>query len=34
MIQLQITGMTCNACATHVKQALEKVPGVQSARVS
>ena len=34
MTQLQITGMTCNVCATHVKQALERVPGVQSARVS
>ncbi|MEO7245815.1 MAG: mercury(II) reductase [Rubrivivax sp.] len=34
MTQLQIAGMTCSACATHVKQALEKVPGVRSARVS
>ncbi len=34
MTQLQITGMTCDACATHVKQALEKVPGVRSANVS
>ena len=34
MTQLQIAGMTCNACATHVKQALERVPGVRSARVS
>ena len=34
MTQLEITGMTCDSCATHVKQALEKVPGVRSARVS
>ena len=26
--------MTCESCATHVKQALEKVPGVRSAGVS
>jgi mercuric reductase len=26
--------MTCDSCAAHVKEALEKVPGVQSARVS
>ncbi len=32
--QLKITGMTCDACAVHVKEALEKVPGVQSAVVS
>ena len=32
--QLEITGMTCESCATHVKQALEKVPGVRSAGVS
>ena len=34
MIQLQITGMTCDSCATHVKRALEQVPGVGSASVS
>lgn len=34
MTTLKITGMTCDSCATHVKQALEKVPGVQSAVVS
>ncbi|BAP88885.1 mercuric reductase [Burkholderiales bacterium GJ-E10] len=34
MTQLKITGMTCESCATHVKQALENVPGVQSAEVS
>jgi mercuric reductase len=34
MIQLQITGMTCDSCATHVRQALETVPGVRAARVS
>ena len=31
---LNITGMTCDSCATHVKEALEKVPGVLSALVS
>ncbi|MDP3827195.1 MAG: mercury(II) reductase [Polaromonas sp.] len=31
---LSITGMTCNSCATHVKEALEKVPGVLSSLVS
>lgn len=34
MTQLKITGMTCEVCATHVKEALEAVPGVQSAQVS
>jgi mercuric reductase len=34
MTTLKITGMTCDACATHVKEALEKVPGVHSALVS
>ena len=34
MTTLNITGMTCDSCATHVKEALEKVPGVQSADVS
>ncbi len=34
MIHLNVEGMTCDACATHVKQALEKVPGVRSADVS
>ena len=34
MTQLQITGMTCDSCATHVKKALEQVPGVRSASVS
>jgi len=29
-----ITGMTCDACATHVKDALEKLPGVRQAAVS
>ena len=31
---LEITGMTCDACARHVTQALLTVPGVQSAEVS
>ncbi|TAL69387.1 MAG: mercury(II) reductase, partial [Burkholderiaceae bacterium] len=34
MTTLKITGMTCDSCATHVTEALEKVPGVQSAVVS
>ena len=34
MTQLKITGMTCDSCAVHVKEALENVPGVQSAEVS
>ena len=34
MTLLNITGMTCDSCALHVKQALEKVRGVQSADVS
>ncbi len=34
MTQLKITGMTCVACAVHVKEALENVPGVRSALVS
>ena len=34
MTTLKITGMTCDSCAAHVKDALEKVPGVQSAVVS
>ena len=34
MTRLNITGMTCNSCASHVRQALEKVPGVYSAVVS
>ena len=34
MTQLKITGMTCESCATHVRDALEKVPGVRSAEVS
>ncbi|EOG5466349.1 mercury(II) reductase [Cronobacter sakazakii] len=34
MTTLKITGMTCDSCATHVKEALEKVPGVKSADVS
>ena len=34
MIELQVEGMTCGSCTEHVRQALEKVPGVQSASVS
>ena len=34
MTELAISGMTCESCAAHVRQALEKVPGVRSAQVS
>ncbi|MGU2419700.1 mercury(II) reductase [Burkholderia cenocepacia] len=34
MIELNITGMTCDSCATHVKEALEQEPGVRAAMVS
>ena len=34
MTELVISGMTCESCAAHVRQALEKVPGVHSAHVS
>ncbi len=34
MIELKVDGMTCDTCATHVKEALQKVPGVRSAEVS
>ncbi len=33
-IALNITGMTCDTCAVHVREALEKVPGVREAQVS
>lgn len=32
--ELDITGMTCDACARHVSKALLSVPGVQAAKVS
>lgn len=34
MTHLKIGGMTCNACAVHVKRALEQLPGVESVQVS
>ncbi len=34
MTHLKITGMTCESCATHIKTALEKLPGVKAADVS
>ena len=34
MTYLKIAGMTCGSCATHVKEALEKLPGVGTALVS
>ena len=33
-IELQVSGMTCQNCARHAREALEKVPGVRSAVVS
>ena len=33
-ITLQIEGMTCDSCAVHAQQTLERVPGVRSASVS
>ena len=33
-ITLQIEGMTCDSCAVHARQALERVSGVRSASVS
>ncbi|MFI8393868.1 mercury(II) reductase [Pseudomonas sp. AO-1] len=34
MTKLQIVGMTCASCVEHVKDALEKIPGVHQAEVS
>lgn len=34
MTSLQIEGMTCASCAEHVRNALQKVPGVRSVSVS
>ncbi|HVC17991.1 MAG TPA: mercury(II) reductase [Rhodanobacter sp.] len=34
MIEITVDGMTCASCTTHVKQALENVPGVNEAAVS
>ncbi len=34
MIQLDISGMTCDSCAAHVRHALQQVPGVHSVEVS
>ena len=33
-MELEIRGMTCEACAAHAREALERVPGVVSAQVS
>ncbi len=33
-ITLKVTGMTCAHCVATVTKALEKVPGVESAKVS
>ncbi|GLZ89354.1 mercuric reductase [Metapseudomonas resinovorans] len=34
MTELKIIGMTCASCAAHVKEALERIPGVHRAEVS
>ena len=34
MIEITVNGLTCTACATHVKEVLEKIPGVNTAEVS
>ncbi|MBC3884084.1 mercury(II) reductase [Undibacterium griseum] len=34
MIEITVDGMTCSSCSTHVKDALEKIPGVNKASVS
>ncbi len=34
MIQLRITGMTCQDCAVHIQRALKKLPGAEVVRVS
>ena len=34
MIEINVDGMTCSSCATHVKDALERIPGVSNASVS
>src|SRR5215207_8650237 len=33
-VELQVSGMTCQNCVRHVREALERVPGVRSAVVS
>jgi copper chaperone len=33
MVQLKVTGMTCNHCVKHVTTALEGVAGVSQAKV-
>ena len=34
MVQLKVTGMTCNHCVMHVTNALKGVAGVSQAKVS
>jgi len=34
MVQLKVTGMTCNHCVMHVTKALQGVAGVSEAKVS
>ena len=33
VLELEVTGMTCPSCATHVTEALQKVDGVVEAKV-
>ena len=33
-IKLEITGMTCSACAQHVEKAVNKLPGIKNANVN
>lgn len=33
-VTLQITGMTCQHCVKHTREALEKIPGVESVDVT
>lgn len=33
-VALKITGMTCQHCVKHTREALEKVPGVEQVEVS
>src|SRR5438105_4100935 len=33
-VELEVSGMTCQNCARHVREALEAIPGVASAVVS
>ncbi|MEO6959926.1 MAG: mercury(II) reductase [Burkholderiaceae bacterium] len=34
MIEIKVDGMTCTSCATHIEEALDKLPGVNQVSVS